>query len=167
MTSAPSLLSQASDMAASGVGFPPISATSTGSVNQLQGRPNFVVPSFVSPFSPPVPSVAPSTSRVAAAPSPIVLSSLPNVLVLQQSFVVAPGLSPVPPRLASQIVSGKFGELSELLSSMIVQTQSDSDPQLFFGGWLVLPSTPKKPKRRMAYIGGWLEAFSVFCLMLA
>ena len=35
---------QALDLAASSLGFPPISATSIGSVNQLQGRPYFVVP---------------------------------------------------------------------------------------------------------------------------
>ena len=73
---------------------------------------------------------------------------------------------PSPPKLVSQIVSGKFVELSELLSSNIVQTQSDSDPQLFFDGRLVLTSTPKKPKRRIEDIGSWLEAFSVYCLVL-
>ena len=44
------LHSQALDLAASSLGFPPISATSIGSVNQLQGRPNFVVPSLCQLF---------------------------------------------------------------------------------------------------------------------
>ena len=163
-----SLQSQASALAVSGVGFPPTSASIARAANQMQGRPNFVVPYFVSTFSPPAPSVAPSLSSVAAGLLPTALSSSPNVSlpVLQQSFVVAPGFSPVLPKLVSQIVSGKFVELSELLSSNIVQTQSDSDPQLFFDGRLVLTSTPKKLKRRIEDIGSWLEAFSVYCLVL-
>ena len=161
-----SLQFQASALAASGVGFPPSSASIAGAANQMQGRPNFVVPSFVSTFSPPAPSVAPSPSSVAAGLLPTAFSSLPNVPVLQQSFVVAPGFSPVPPKLVSQIVSGKFVELSELSSSNIVQTHSDSDPQLFFDGRLVLTSTPKKPKWRTEDIGSWIEAFSVYCLVL-
>ena len=161
-----SLQSQASALAVSGAGFPPVSASMAGAANQMQGRPNFVVPSFVSTFLPPAPSVASSLSSVAARLLPTALSSAPNVPVLQQSFVVAPGFSPVPPKLVSQIISGKFVELSELLSSNIVQTHSDSDPQLFFDGRLVLTSTPKKPKRRIEDIGSWLEAFAVYCLVL-
>ena len=80
--------------------------------------------------------------------------------------MVAPGFSPIPPELVSQIVLDKFVELSELLSSNIVQTQSDSHPQLFFDGQLVLTSTPKELKRRIEDIGSWLEAFSVYCLVL-
>lgn len=57
-----SLHSQALDLATSDLGFPPISVTNIGLVNQLQGRPNFVVPFFVPTFSPPVSSVAPSLS---------------------------------------------------------------------------------------------------------
>ena len=71
----------------------------------------------------------------------------------QQSFVVSQCFSPVPPKLVNPIVSRKFVELSELLSSNIVQTQLDSDPQLFFSGWLVLISMSKKPKRRMDDVG--------------
>ena len=37
---------------------------------------------------------------------------------------------------------------------------------MLFDGQLVLTSTPKKPKRRIEDIGSWLEAFSVYCLVL-
>ena len=127
-----SLHSQALDLAASDLGFQPISVTNIGLVNQLQRRPNFVVPFFVPTFSPPVSSVAPSPSASRQGFSPLVPFSLPNVPVLQQSFVVLQGFSPVPPKMVSPIVSGKFVELSELLSLNIVQTHLDSDPQLFF-----------------------------------
>ena len=141
-------------------------ASTAGAANQMQGRPTFVVPLFVSTFSPPALSVAPSPSSVATRLLPTAFSSSPTVPLLQQSFVVAPGFSPIPPKLVSQIVFGKLVELSELLSSNIAQTQSDSDPQLFFDGWLVLTSMPKKPKQWIEDIGSWLEAFSVYCLML-
>ena len=123
-----SLQSQASALAVSGMGFPPILASIAGAANQTQGRPNFVVPSFVSTFSPLARSVAPSLSSVVAGLLPTALSSSLNVPDLQQSFLVAPGFSLVPPKLVSQIVSGKFAELSELLSSNIVQTHSNSNP---------------------------------------
>ena len=48
MTFSPSLQSQAAALAVSGAGFPPMSASTAGAANQMQGRPNFVVPSFVS-----------------------------------------------------------------------------------------------------------------------
>jgi len=67
--------------------------------------------------------------------------------VLQQSFVLPPGYSPVPPKLVTQIVANKFVEFSDLLSINIDQSQSDSKPQLLFNGRLVLMSTPKKPKK--------------------
>ena len=152
-----SLHSQALDLAASGLGFTPISATSIGSVNSLQGRPYFVVPSFVLPR---VSSVAPLPRVSWQGFSPLVPFSLPNVPVVSQ------GVSPIPLKLVSPIVSGKFVELSKLLSSNIVQTQLDLDPQLFFNGWLVLTSMCKKPKLRLDDIGSWLEAFSVNCLVL-
>lgn len=156
-----SLQSQASALAVSGMGFPPIAAFIAGAANQMQGRPKFV-PSFVSTLLPPAPSVAPSPSSL-VGPRAFLFAKCTN---LQQSFVVAPGFSPVPPKLVNQIVSGKFVKLSKLLSSNIVLTQSNSDPQLFFDGRLFLTSMPKKPKQQIEDIGSWLEAFSVYCLVL-
>jgi len=85
---------------------------------------------------------------------------------LQQSFVLPPGYSPVPPKLVTQIVANKFVEFSDLLSINIDQLQSDSEPQLVFDGRLVLTSTPKKPQKRIEDISGWMEAFSVYCCVL-
>ena len=55
-------------------------------------------------------------------------------------------------------------ELSDLLSSNIVL--SEPEPQLLFNGPLVLTSTPKKAKRRIKDIATWMEAFSVYSLVL-
>ena len=40
------------------------------------------------------------------------------------------------------------------------------EPQLLFDGRLVFTSSPKKPKRRIEDISTWLEAFSIYCLVL-
>lgn len=103
------LASQASAFLTSGTGILPTSARSAS-----QGRPSYVVPSFISTFpisSPAVslPSCAFGTSSSASVSS---LSSLP---ALQQPFVVGPGFSPIPTKLVGQIVAGKFVDLSELL----------------------------------------------------
>ena len=120
------------------------------------------------PFPRRVSSVAPSPSSVATGlfsgmPSPLPLSNMP---ALQQSFVLPPGYSPVPPKLVTQIVANKLVNFSDLLSINIDQSQSDSEPQLLFDGRLVLTSTPKKPKKRIEDISGWMETFSAYCCVL-
>ena len=100
-----------------------------------------------------------------ASPSVGGISSLAQTPILQQPFVVGPGFSLVPAKLVSQIVAGKFVELHELLSTNLVL--NEPEPQLLFDGRLVLTSTPKKPKRRVDDITSWLEAFSIYCLILS
>ena len=78
--------------------------------------------------------------------------------------MVGPGFTPVPAKLVTQIVPGKFVELHELLSTNIVLTEPE--PQLLFDGRLVLTSGPKKPKRRIEDIATWMEAFLTFALIL-
>ena len=80
-----------------------------------------------------------------ASPSVGGISSLAQMPVLQQPFVVGPGFSPVPAKLVSQIVAGKFVELHELLSSNLVL--NEPEPQLLFDGQLVLTSTPSSPRQ--------------------
>ena len=161
------LAAQASSFAASGAGFSsPVPATA---ISPASGRPNScVVPTFVSTFSSPVPSLAhsafPSNLNAALPSTTIGAASLAPLPVLHQPFVVGPGFSPVPAKLVSQIVAGKFVELHELLPSNIVLTEPE--PQVLFDGRLVLTSPPKKPKRRIDDISTWLEAFSVYCLIL-
>ena len=92
-------------------------------------------------------------------------SSLSSLPALQQPFVVGLGFSPIPAKLVGQIVAGKFVDLSELLSSNIAS--AEPEPQLYFEGRLVLTFMPKKPKRRIEDITSWLEAFSIYCLILA
>ena len=85
--------------------------------------------------------------------------------ILHQPFVVGPGFSPVPAKLVSWIIAGKFIKLHELLSTNLVL--NEPEPQLLFNGQLVLTLTPKKPKGRVDDITSWLEAFSIYCLILS
>ena len=78
--------------------------------------------------------------------------------------MVGRGFSPVPTKLVSQIVAGKFVELHKLLPSNIVP--SEPEPQLLFDRRFVLTSPLKRPKRRIKDIATWLEAFSIYCLIL-
>jgi len=149
---------QVSALAASGAGFPPVLAVATSTM--VQGRPNFVAPSFVSTFASPILPLATSSSNTAIGTASLALGGVPSPAqspILHQAFVVGPGFSPIPAKLVSQIVAGKFVELNELLSVNIVSTESV--PQLLFDGWLVLTSTPKKPKRLIEDVSSWLEAF--------
>ena len=156
---------QASSLAASGIGFSSVSPAVSAAT--VQGRPNFVVPAFVTTFASPITAVSLSTNTAAVTASPSVggISSVAQTPILQQPFVVGPGFSPVPAKLVSQIVAGKFVELHELLSTNLVL--NEPEPQLLFDGRLVLTSTPKKPKRRGDDITSWLEAFSIYCLILS
>ena len=106
-----------------------------------------------------------NTAAVTASPSVGGLSSLAQTPILHLPFVVGPGFSPVPAKLVSQIVAGKFVELHDLLCANLVL--HEPEPQLLFDGRLVLTSTPKKPKRRVDDITSWLEAFSIYCLILS
>ena len=134
---------QASALLASGTGFwlqSPLALTSSS-----QGRPTVVVPSFISTFMPPTPSLVSSQACSVAAfspPSVVLTSSAANPApILHQPFVVGPGFSPIPAKIVTQIVSGKFVEFDKLLSTNIVLTEPE--PQLLFDGRLVLTSGPR------------------------
>ena len=159
--------SQATAFAASGAGFAAHS-TSAGA-SAAQGRPAFVVPTFVSTFLPPNPSHSLSIANMATTSSLESVSSaatLPqaNILsatsfpVLNQPFIVGPA------KVVGQVVAGKFIDLGDLLPSTVAS--AEPEPQLLFDGRLVLTSTPKKPKRRIEDIATWMEAFSVYCLIM-
>lgn len=75
-------------------------------------------------FSPPIPSLLPSSSpstfTTAVPLSPEGATSLAQMAVLHQPFVVGPDFSLVTAQLVSQIVAAKFIEFNDLLSLNIV-----------------------------------------------
>ncbi|MCV6577234.1 MAG: hypothetical protein OIF58_16040, partial [Cohaesibacter sp.] len=84
--------------------------------------------------------------------------------LLDQPFVVGPGFSPVPAKLISQIVSGKYVDLSELLAVNL--ELKELEPQLLLDGHSVIMSYPKKQKQQIKDIARWMEAFSIYSLIL-
>ena len=156
--------SHASALLASGTSFSLQSSLALSS--SPQGRPAFVVPSFVSTFVPPNPSLASSRASAVAAFSP--QTGIPTSLaanptpILHQPLVVGPGFSPIPAKIVTQIVSGV--EFDDLLSTNI--SLMEPEPQLLFDGRLVLTSGPKKFKHRIEDIATWMEAYSTLMLIL-
>ena len=150
---------------ASGTGFP-------SSPSFSQGRPNYVVPSFISTFAAPRPAV-PTNSLISVGSSlpysthvgvNTSLSSLPSAATLQQPFVVGPGFSPIPAKTVSQILAGKYVDLCDLLSANIVHTEPEST--VLLDGCLVFAPSTKKNRRRIEDIGTWSEAFTIFSMIL-
>ena len=136
------LSSQAPALWTAGTGFS--TQSSVAQVFSSQGRPAFVVPSFVRTFAPPNPSLVSSCAIIAtpvASQAGLAINSVfPSISapILPPPFVVWRGFSPILAKLVGQIVAGKFVELNELLSSNIVL--SEPEPQLVFDGGLVLTS---------------------------
>ena len=132
-----------------------------------QGRWPLAVPSFVNTFSPPISSFEPASSSSTPPPfsAPVPSSSLSSASPLpafQQPFVVGPGFSQVPAKLVSQIVSGKFVDLCDLLSANLLQ--NEPEPQLSLDGRVVLTTTPRHNNR---HVESWMEAFSIYSVILA
>ena len=90
------------------------------------------------------------------------LSSATSFPALSQPFIVGPGFTPVPAKTVGQVVAGKFADLGDLLPSSV----TSAEPELLFDGRLVLTSMSKKPKRSIKDITTWMEAFSIYCLIL-
>lgn len=141
-----------------GSGVPPLSflqpaassavpTTEVGSSQAASGTLLSSLPSFASTFTlAPHAAVGAATSLSASTQG--LAPTLPVVSpVLHQPFLVGPGCSPVPSKLVTQITSGKFVDLSELLFTSLVE--AESDPQLFLDGRIVLTSTPKRQRRKV------------------
>ena len=112
------LAAHMSSFSDSGAGF--ASSVPAMAIPSASRRPNnCVVPTFVSTSSSPIPSLTqsalPSTLNAAFPSKTFGPASFASLPVLHQPFVVGPGFSPVPAKLVSQIVAGKFVKLHELL----------------------------------------------------
>ena len=130
-----------------------------------------VVPSFISTYStlggPSVVSTLPASS---AEPLPVggscggaiasVSSTFPS---LYKAFVVGPGYAPVPYKIVSKIMAGLFVDLADLQPDNIRAQEIES--QAFLEGKLVV-SGSKKRVVEIADIVTWIEAFTIFCMIL-
>ena len=128
--------------------------------------PPLGVPSFIPTLSQalhsPPPPVSTSQQPLSAfsAPLPSVLHTPP----LNQPFVVGPGYSPVPYKVVAQIVAGKFINLEDLLPENI--SVQEPEPQVMLDGRLFYSPGPKRAKRQINDVTTWVEAFTIFSLIL-
>ena len=137
--------------ASSSSSLPPVEqflpASSSGLSHSGKPVSSFVVSSFVSSFAAPAMSIAllaPSmaTSVLGNSQRVVVSSVVQPVSKADQSFVAGPRFSLVPAKLVAQIVTGKYIDLSELLSANLQQKQPE--PQVLLDGHLVFTSQQKK-----------------------
>ena len=115
----------------------------------------------MSTLSPRVLSVAPLPLPCGRVFLPLVPFSLPNVLVVSQGVSTRPAEAGEPDRFGQICGTGQVA-LFEHCSNTVGLGYSI----IVLNGWLVLASMSKKPKRHLDDIGGWLETFSVNCLVL-
>ena len=132
-----------------------------------------VIPSFIFTYStlgfPAVVSSLPSSTCTAFPPLMIggssggtsVFSSRPPTL--GKAFLIGPGYSPIPYKLVAKITGGQFIELADHLSDNI--KAQDVKPQAYLEGKLLVTGTMKQAME-ITDIVTWIEAFSIFCLVL-
>ena len=164
----------------SGMGF---SSNQPGSLpSSSSGMHQFIVPSYVNTFaglvlsiqlqstlSNPGSGVAASASNTFSVGmsglSAINVAGSSALPILQQPSLWGHcGFSPVPAKIVSQITAGKYVDLSELLSINI--TRNEPETQLLFEGLMILTTNFKKPRKKIEDIVSWVEAFSIFSMIV-
>ena len=169
---------------------PGVVGASTGMPRMVNCLPNTrgrLVPSFVDTFSAPstsvvwssdsigstlepgftsLPSTLPSSLDTVAHPLGIGLASLPLPGNVLSPFIVGPGYAPVPAKTVNAIVTGKFINLGDLLPDNALALDEVTEPQLLLDGRLVLTGAARKPRKEIRDILSWVEAFTVFSVIL-
>ena len=146
-------------------------ATVPGQSLPQSGTFGQVVPSFIPTYS------TLSSPAVVSSLSPVTSSTFPPLSLggslgattfsstpptLGSDFPVGPGYSPIPHKLVVKITGGQFVELADLLSDNI--KAQDTQPQAYLEGRLLVEK--KKRVVEITDIVTWVEAFSIFCLVL-
>lgn len=98
-----------------------------------------------------------------ALPTGSLLPSTSGYPALAKAFVVGPGYAPVPNKLVTKITAGMFIELADLLAENI--KAQEIEPQAFLEGRLLVSSS-KKRVVEVTDILSWIEAFTIYSLIL-
>lgn len=98
-----------------------------------------------------------------ALPTGSLLPSTSGYPALAKAFVVGPGYAPVPNKLVTKITTGMFIELADLLAENI--KAQEIEPQAFLEGRLLVSSS-KKRVVEVTDILSWIEAFTIYSLIL-
>lgn len=96
-------------------------------------------------------------------PSTLALPTAIQYPALAKAFVIGPGYAPVPHKLATKITAGMFIELADLLAENI--KAQEIEPHAFLDGKLLVSSS-KKRVVEITDILSWVEAFTIYCLIL-
>ena len=86
--------------------------------------------------------------------------SVPRLL---EAFIVGPGYLPIPTKTVTAITSGHFVDLASLLTKPY--EPHPSGPVISIDGWVVVSHSPK-PLRRLTDIAQWVQAFSIYYLVM-
>ena len=86
--------------------------------------------------------------------------SVPRLL---EAFIVGPGYLPIPTKTVTAITSGHFVDLASLLTKPY--EPHPSGPVISIDGWVVV-SHSQKPLRRLTDIAQWVQAFSIYSLVM-
>ena len=105
------------------------------------------------------------TSVLEPVSAPIVTSVLSSSF--NQAFILGPGRPPVPAKLVSQIVTGKFIELSELTPANLDAPTTEST-SFTIEGRSIVPTTTTSSRRKSAIgdILTWIECFNSYIAVI-
>ena len=113
-------------------------------------------------FLPPVTSTTfPPLSIGGSSGFASTLASTPPTL--GQVFPIGPGYTPISYKLVAKITGGQFIKLADLLSDNF--KAQEAEPQTYLEGKFLVTSH-KKQVVEITDIVTWIEAFSIFCLVL-
>ena len=143
------------------------------SLGQATTTGTFIVPLFVSTFS----TLSTPAYGFSSLPLPSgsgsltvgggVVSAFPAIsvsyAVVGKDFVIGPGYSPIPHKLATKITTGLFVELADLLPDNLKANKSET--QTFLEGKLVVAPARKRIVE-IQDILTWVEAFTIYSIVL-
>ena len=96
-----------------------------------------------------------------AVPAPIVITGMSSSF--NQAFILGPGCPPVPAKLVSHILSGKFIELSELMLENLDAPTTESTSFTIEGRSIVPTTTTLSQKKtEITDILTWIESFNSY-----
>ena len=95
-----------------------------------------------------------------SVPAPIVASAIGSNCT--QAFILGPGRPPVPAKLVSQILTGKFIELSELIPENLAAPTTESTSFIIEGRSIVPTTTSSRKKTEISDILTWVECFNSY-----
>ena len=145
-------------------------------LSDARGR---LVPSFINTFATPSTSLVWSGNSSSSPSLALATDSVPyycnpnasgGILLPQSSgsssFIVGPGYAPILAKTVGAITAGKYINLADLLPENSYAVDKSNEPHLLLNGCLVLTGMIKKTRKEIVDIVSWVEAFSIYTLIV-